>query len=140
MNNTLKPRKLKKLSLYARSKGDPNCITWRVLGNPILTVQLEPDLVRFDWEHDITAISRMGIEILERTDTQSAVIVELIELGGEALRDLDHFCIYRLASGGIARSYGYLDQPGVCMFKIRFDSVSHNFLLYSLPNIVYNHS
>lgn len=137
MNNILKPKNLKKLSLYARSKGKPDAIEWRVLGDPMLSVVIEPGLTRFDFEHNTQTISKIGIEVLDRTDTESAVIVELIELGGEPLRDLDHFCVYRLRKGGIKRSYGYLDEPGVCMFKIRFDSVAHNFLLYSMPDVKY---
>jgi hypothetical protein len=107
------------------------------LGDPVSSQQVEPALVRFDFVHDVTTIASVGVEVIERTDTDSAVIVELIELGGEPLIDLDHFCVYRLKRGGIKRSYGYLDEPGVCMFKIRFDAVSHNFLLYSMPNVDY---
>jgi len=135
MNNTLKPRNQRNLSLYIRSKG--NAIRWQILGDPVSSQQVEPALVRFDFVHDVTTIASVGVEVIERTDTDSAVIVELIELGGEPLIDLDHFCVYRLKRGGIKRSYGYLDEPGVCMFKIRFDAVSHNFLLYSMPNVDY---
>lgn len=136
MNNTLKPRNLKKLSLYVRSKGE--AIRWRVHGNYQHQENLEPNLFRFDFDHNINSISKIGVEVIERTDTESAVIVELVELGGEALRDLDHFCVYRLKRGGIKRTYGYLDEPGVCMFKIRYNSVAHNFVLYSMPEVQYD--
>ena len=135
MNNILKLRNQRNLSLYVRSKGD--AIRWKILGDPVSSQQVEPTLIRYDFVHDITTITSVGIEVIERTDTQSAVIMELIELGGEPLRDLDHFCVYKLKRGGIKRSYGYLDEPGVCVFKIRFDSVTHNFLLYSMPNLKY---
>ena len=136
MNNTLKPRNLKKLSLYVRSKGE--AIRWCVHGNYQHQENLEPNLFRFDFDHNINSISKIGVEVIERTDTESAVIVELVELGGEALRDLDHFCVYRLKRGGIKRTYGYLDEPGVCMFKIRYNSVAHNFVLYSMPEVQYD--
>ena len=136
MNNTLKPRNLKKLSLYVRSKGE--AIRWCVHGNYQHQENLEPNLFRFDFDHNINSISKIGVEVIERTDTESAVIVELVELGGEALRDLDHFCVYRLKRGGIKRTYGYLDEPGVCMFKIRYNSVAHNFVLYSMPEVRYD--
>ena len=138
MNNIVKPNNLKKLSLYARSKGNPNAIKWRILGACVDRVIIEPTLERFDFTHDITKISRIGIEVISREDHESAVIVELIELAGEPLRDLDHFAVYRLKQGGIKRSYGYLDEPGKCWFKIRFNSVAHNFVLFSMPEVKYD--
>ena len=138
MNNILKPKTLKKLSLYARSKGDPEAIQWRILGPCVDRVILEPNLERFDFVHDISMISRIGIEVISRSDHESAVVVELIELAGEPLRDLDHFGIYRLQRGGVKRSYGYLDEPGECWFKIRFNPVVHNFVLYSMPEVDYD--
>ena len=138
MNNTLKPKILKKLSLYARSKGNPDAIQWRILGVCVDRVIIEPTLERFDFVHDITQISSIGIEVLNRSDHESAVIVELIELSGEPLRDLDHFAVYRLRQGGIKRSYGYLDEPGECWFKIRFNPVVHNFVLFSMPEVDYD--
>jgi hypothetical protein len=64
MNNILKPKNLKKLSLYARSKGNPDAIQWRVLGDPMLSVVIEPGLTRFDFEHNTQSISSIGIEVI----------------------------------------------------------------------------
>ena len=101
MNNIKLPKTLKKLSLYARSKGNAANIEWRVLGNPDSWHDLAPDLVRFDWVHDVRTVTQIGLQVLSRTDHDSAVIIERIELDGEPLSDLDHFGIYQLRSGGI---------------------------------------
>ena len=137
MNNIKLPKTLKKLSLYARSKGNAANIEWRVLGNPDSWHGLAPDLVRFDWVHDVRTVTQIGLQVLSRTDHDSAVIIERIEIDGEPLSDLDHFGIYQLRSGGIKRTYGYMDEPGQYRFKIRFDAVVHNFVLYSLPQMQY---
>ena len=138
MNNIVKPNNLKKLSLYARSKGNPDAIQWRILGACVDHAIIESTLTRFDFVHDITQISSIGIEVIDRVDHQSAVIVELIELAGEPLRDLDHFGVYRLKRGGIKRSYGYLDEPGAYQFKIRYNAVVHNFVLFSMSEVTYD--
>jgi len=132
-----KPKNLQKLSFYVKYKGTPENVKWLILGDYVYREKVNIDTERFDFEHDPRSISQIGIEILERSDHESAVIVERVELDHEPLADLDHYSVYRLKSGGVKRTYGYLDEPGVCVFKIRYNPVVHNFVLYSLPEIKY---
>ena len=117
------------LSLYIKFKNPKQEIKFSVFPPPMDAVHESEGIV---YHFDLDPLSIFNLSVTVTTlPIGSAVIIYKITLNDTILNYLDSFGVYK-TDNGTKRTYGYMDEKGTYQFKIRYNVLSQNYLMFLL--------
>lgn len=76
-------------------------------------------------------VNKINVSLLKKTTLESYLHITKVSIDNIQLNYFDSFSSY-IVDGKIKKTYGWLDEIGTCIIKVRTTAVSQNLLLYLL--------
>lgn len=83
-------------------------------------------------QHDTRSITTIEINLSAIRQPGGHIRIDKFVLSGQPVHHWDRFGVYRTIDGKTKKTYGWMDEPGVYRFKIRYSQNLHCFVMYLL--------